>query len=798
VNHENCGGISNVNRQVTKGAIPFDRQKKRLGAALGLPAIEGLVRLNADLTILAALLDTHKSLWDLEDHARSDQIVAERLASLKRNIDRFNGVRHELIDNFDRTFVCQSTAQQQISYSETPGEICDRLLILDLKIESATKTQHNTSVDPEARRRCITKVQKLRKWRHHLTAVLEQMIDHIRDGRASLPPRSEFKMYNDRELNPATRSDYKPPCVAPGKFAGGNTVLGIACTGHGASIALITRDGLVRASVLDRWAVSKHTLMFAVDEARAILDRETPIDTSIYNGLVYGFGKFPPYRLFEEDFPRWQEWFLQDLDISPKAIDLVVTSESHFATRSRRLGSHLDRWFPNARAITQFEHHAVHQRQAFWASGFDEAAVVTLDTCGEDLGRLADRKVCGTISRMNRDGDCEVLREFLFPESSAGYLYALVTRHLGFRQGQEGKTMGLAPYGSPELFERIKPYLRLREDGSFEFLDGNKFSHLLSLYIPPRSVGSREELTERYWNVAYAGQALIERIVSNVFAAALRISGLDSLVYAGGVALNSVVNQVAYQFARPKALYISPNPGDSGHALGCALYGAYEVSGWNPPSDPFGDYLGPVYDKKVIRLAVQQSGFRVRNNRVRELAAKALARGEVVAHFQGGAEFGPRALGNRSILADPRDPNMRDHLNANVKFREWFRPFAPAVLEEHVSEWFDIAGPSPFMLRVVDARVGTREKIPAVVHVDGTARLQTVNSRQNSKFWRLIDLFRKETGIPLVLNTSFNLDGEPIIERPEDAIACFARARIDHLLIEDFLLSKPSKGESRA
>lgn len=566
-------------------------------------------------------------------------------------------------------------------------------------------------------------------------------------------------------------------------------ILGIACTGHGASICYFDRDGNLRASVLDRWAGVKHCMMFSAAEVEDLRHPNSDVDREIHRIFVEAFGRFPAVRVFEEAFSPWMEWLLEDLAVRPADIDLVVTSDGHFATGWTRLGPELNRWFPNAVIHRHIEHHEIHQSQAFWQSGFEQAAVLTLDTCGEGLDRLNDRKLAGTICFMNRRGKRRVLREFLYPDCSAGAIYNSVSAHIGFHQGEEGKTMGLAAYGTPDLYDRLKGRLQLNPDGGFSFLSEEELVQALNDHVARRTPG--DELLAGHKDVAYAGQAIIESIVVHSWKAALRLTRQQNLAYAGGVALNSVANGIALRQVRPKGLYIATNPGDTGHALGCALFGAYELSGWPPPKEELPEYLGRPFGALEIQVAARSwSGPLRETSRSEEIAAHCIANGYIVARFAGSAEYGPRALGNRSILCDPRPPDMKDFLNARVKHREPFRPFAPAVLAEHAGDWFEMEESSPFMLLVAKVRQEKAGLIPAVVHVDATGRLQTVGERDNPGFRRLIEAFHKRTGIPLVLNTSFNVAGKPIVETPIDAVRCFERTEIDVLALDRFLLSK--------
>ncbi len=780
-------------------ALPApNKTPRRLLRALSLEAITRLERLKAPVGVLDELQVLHGSLWD---HAAASQ-RPETALEAKRQSDELNSRRHQLVDLFyDQLAVAlakrpgKTAAVEELrSYSETPGELCDRLLLIDLQAEQSTLRQSDAGIPAEARKRIISKAQELRKWRQHLQAHLCTMLDDLEAGRAGLPPSSGH--FDARPDEATLHGIAVPPAPAAprsssqqNKIRSVRHVLGIACTGHGASLAYLGADGVVRASVLDRWARTKYTLMFARDEAADIQARATPIDRVIHDILKYSFGRFPTHRIFEDAFPGWMAWLLRGLKVKPADIDLVVTSESHFATCSARLGRSMNRWLPNATVVSDIEHHRVHASQAFWSSGFEEAAVLTLDACGEDLERLGGQKIAGTITRMRRDGTRQVIREFLFPESSPGLMYALVNHHVGFRQGDEGKTMGLAPYGQPELYERLVPALNPRQDGSFEFLSHRDFQRALDSYVPARQ--PKEELLPEHRNVAYAGQALLEDMVRNSLEASLRLTGLPDVAYGGGVALNSVANEVARRAARPRRMYIAPNPSDTGHALGCALIGAYEIAGWDAPRAELPEYLGPGYTEAEVDEAVRSSRHAaVRSSNPLPVAARCIANGHIVARYGGGAEFGPRALGNRSILGDPRRPDMKDYLNSRVKFREGFRPFAPSVQIEHASEWFDMEGRNAYMLQVVPVRPERRERVPAIVHVDGSARVQTVSREENAEYWALIQAFHELTGVPLVLNTSFNVNGEPIVETPRDAVSCFESTQIDVLVIGGWILSK--------
>jgi carbamoyltransferase len=749
--------------------------------------------------LLEALAETHRTLWYLEDRSRSSNATASEVADTKRQIDQENARRHHLIGSIvpEVPQIAASAGTDLHRYSETVGELCDRLIILGLKLEHLTLAGNDATLTPAARSRCIEKCEAMRAWRRYLQARLGEMIADALQGRAEFPPRAEFKMYNDPELARSSDLSSDDGTISSSRLIPrshrAEHILGIASTGHGASLAYLSNDGIMRASVLDRWSSTKHVLLFSGDEAGDIVQKRTPTDAGIHEILSLDYGAFPPYVIFEDVFQDWLHWLLQGTGVRAADIDLVVTSDSYFATASHRLGPSLRRWLPNAEVHWNVEHHQVHRAQAFWASGFDEAAVLTLDTCGEGLARVGGRKLGGTIALMRRDGSCVVLKEFLFPHASAGLLYSMVTRQLGFRDGDEGKTMGLAPYGALDVLDEWLPHLRLYQDGSFEFVTQRALQTYLDLCVPRRDVDGSAPLTDQHRAAARAVQALIDLIVTNAFRAALDTTNQQRLAYAGGVALNSVANAVAYEASNAAELYIPPNPGDTGQALGCALVGAYEIAGWDPPGGEFPEYLGPGYGESEIQATLQGLHGLVitHEDEVPGFAlADCIARGQIVAWFRGGSEFGPRALGNRSILADPRRPNMAALLNERVKHREGFRPFAPSVLVEHASDWFELEEPSPYMLRVVPVRPERRRYIPAVVHVDGTARVQTVDHRENPSFYRLILDFFRETDVPLLLNTSFNVAGKPIVETPRAALKCFLGSEIDVLVLNDWIVSR--------
>jgi len=462
------------------------------------------------------------------------------------------------------------------------------------------------------------------------------------------------------------------------------------------------------------------------------------------------------------------------------------------------------------------EHHRAHAASAFYCSPFDEAACLTVDGFGDFLSSL---------SAVGRGSRLEVVDEVAFPHS-LGILYTAVTQFLGFpAYGDEYKVMALASFGRPAFLDAMRQIVRLEDDGRFQ-TDVDFFVHASEgvtmswddgapvlgrlwsdrfpeAFGPPRRAD--EDLTERHHDLAASLQAVYEEAFFHRLRWLGRRTGLRALCLAGGCALNSVANGKVRAETDFTDVFVQPAAGDAGTALGAALHVWHQDLGRPRAFVMRHAYFGPAFAEDRIAAALRArlpgfesgaaDGIRVRrwnetSGLFRDTAA-ALARGAIVGWYQGRGEWGPRALGNRSILADPRRPEVKEVLNARVKRREAFRPFAPAVLEERALDWFDGAQPDPFMVTVLPVRATQRPRVPAVTHVDGTARLQTVSRETNPRFWSLIRAFEDETGVPMVLNTSFN-ESEPIVNTPEEAVDCFLRTRMDRLVLGDWVLDRTS------
>jgi carbamoyltransferase len=449
------------------------------------------------------------------------------------------------------------------------------------------------------------------------------------------------------------------------------------------------------------------------------------------------------------------------------------------------------------------EHHRAHAASAFFPSPFERAAILTVDGMGDFTSTTFGTGGPAGIRRS---------RAIHYPHS-LGFLYNALTLYLGFHAyGDEYKVMGLAPYGKPTFADAIRRMVKPTRRG-FE-LNLEYFRHhregiemrwddaapvVLPFHskaledllggpaLPPRAeIGAREE------DIAHSLQLVTEEILLHLYSDLHRVTGLDDVVVAGGVAMNSVANGKVVPETPFSRLYSPGAAADNGTSFGAALYVWHEKLGRTGRHEIKDLYLGPAPDPAACAEVVESRGARAErldHDRLVEQTAQALADGKIVGWFQGRMEFGARALGNRSLLADPRRADMREIINTKIKFRERFRPFAPSILDEHVADYFEAPQPSPFMERVLRIRADRRERIPAVTHVDGTGRLHTVTRDANPLYWKLIDRFRQKTGVPIVLNTSLN-ENEPIVNRPEEALDCFLRTRMDAIAMGDLYVTR--------
>jgi carbamoyltransferase len=458
----------------------------------------------------------------------------------------------------------------------------------------------------------------------------------------------------------------------------------------------------------------------------------------------------------------------------------------------RRLRKHFG---PSNFRFHFLEHHKCHAASAFFVSGFDRGAIMTWDGTGEDTTTLFSR---------GENKHVRALKRIKLPHS-LGQFYSAVTNFLGFDMfaGDEWKVMGLAAYGEPEYYDFFAKHV-LTSNGDADFhLNIRVLDHHLAKHYqfseemtkelgPPRHSG--ESLSKRHWNIAASAQKILEETALRLTRWLHQQTGEDNLCMAGGVAFNSVMNGRIMQESPFKRFFVQPAAGDAGCSLGAALL-IYHSLLKQPRSFKMEHaYYGPAFSSEACAMALRNAGLQFESLADAEMlprVARMIGDGAIIGWFQGRMEFGPRALGNRSFLADPRRADMREVLNHKVKLREWFRPLAPSMLEEAAETIFARPHNDPFMITVLSVAEDQRSSIPAVVHVDGTVRPQTVSRRTNPRFWQLIHEFEKLTGVPMLLNTSFNIQ-EPIVCCPQDAIKTFRSASFDALVIENHLVLRSS------
>ena len=432
------------------------------------------------------------------------------------------------------------------------------------------------------------------------------------------------------------------------------------------------------------------------------------------------------------------------------------------------------------------EHHHSHAASAFYPSPFEEAAILTVDGVGE---WKTNQMFYG------KNGSIEPIKHIEFP-NSLGLLYSTITAFLGFMvNNDEYKVMGLAAYGEPSFREEFQELIDIQEDGFYE-LDQDYFAYryrkkmwskkMEDLLGEPREKG--EELSQRHKNIAATLQEITEEILLKQTEHLYDITDTENLCMAGGVALNSKANGYLRKNSSFENIWIQPAAGDDGGALGTALQRSE-----NPETVMEDVYLGPEYAKNEIRETLEEHDAdysELDRETLIEKIASEIAEGKIIGLYHGRMEWGPRALGNRSILSDPRKKEMIDRVNKKVKFRESFRPFAPVVLKDEADQYFDIVGESPFMLFTFDAKEDKMEDVEAVTHIDGTSRIQTLKRETNPFYYDIIQRFSEKTGVPVLLNTSFNLKGMPIVNTPEEAYRCFKESGMDAVATRNFFIEE--------
>ncbi len=558
-------------------------------------------------------------------------------------------------------------------------------------------------------------------------------------------------------------------------------ILGMSYMYHDSSAALLRDGQIIAAAAEERFTRIKHTVDFPVRSLQWCLEE---------GGL--GFNDLDAIVFYEKPFLKFERILRSHLRMYPASWKSFRAFLPMWLNHKLQVPQYIRQTTGYKGKIFFSDHHYAHAASAFLPSPFEEALVMTTDGTGE-WSTLTMGEGRGTKISLER--------ELRFPHS-IGLLYSSITAHLGFKvNGGEGKVMGLASYGQPRFLAALKEIVDVREDGSFR-LDLNYFAFHYDLvmtnprfeakFIPARAPES--ELRSEHEDLAASLQALTEEILIKIVRTAHKRYGHKALCMAGGVALNCVANGKILENTPVEQIFVQPAAGDDGGSLGAALYAYTALFGGTKRWPMEHAYLGNRWSDAEIEAALVARGAtveRLDDDVLFDRVAGWIADGKIVGWCQGAMEFGPRALGNRSILADPRPEGMKDHVNARVKHREFFRPFAPAILAERASEFFKLDQPSPFMLLACDVVEDKRSVLPAITHVDGTARVQTVTPTSNDRFYRLISAFERRTGVPVLLNTSFNVRGEPIVCTPDDAWRCYAGTELDHLVLGNYVLSKP-------
>ena len=598
------------------------------------------------------------------------------------------------------------------------------------------------------------------------------------------------------------------------------SILGISAFYHDSAACLVSDGEIVAAAQEERFTRIKHEHRFPVHAARYCLSEANLTARELdyvgfydkpllkFDRLLETYLDYSPrgFSSFLKSMPLWMSEKLWMPDLI--RTELAKADGEEDERQAKKNGKKFE-W-----KLLFGDHHESHAASAFYPSPFEEAAILTIDGVGE----WATSSI-GT----GKGNELTLLQELRYP-NSVGLLYSAFTYYTGFKVNSgEYKVMGLAPYGEPKYVNAIKDkLLEVRDDGSIK-LNQEYFSYSQGLRMtngafdklfggPPRVAES--QITQREMDLARSVQVITEEVMLKMARYVHRETGMKHLCLAGGVALNCVANGRVLKEVPFEDIWIQPAAGDAGGALGIALaiwhrYLAKPrvVTGGDAMK---GSYLGPRDSEADIEKFLDENALgytKYSREELPDVVAELLASGKVVGLHQGRMEFGPRALGCRSIIGDARSAQMQSVMNLKIKYRESFRPFAPSVLREHVSEWFELDADSPYMLLVAevakDKRIKCEEdlqgleklkvkrsEIPAVTHVDYSARIQTVSRDTNPLYWEIIEAFRKRTGCPVIVNTSFNVRGEPIVCTPEDSYRCFMRTEMDYLVLENFVLSK--------
>ena len=558
-------------------------------------------------------------------------------------------------------------------------------------------------------------------------------------------------------------------------------ILGISCYYHDSAACLLKDGHIIAAAQEERFTRIRHDQEFPTNAIKYCL-KEAGIEPKDLDYV--GFYDKPLIK-FERILITYLATFPKSFISFHKAIPMWLRKKLWIPQLIR------DELEGYEGEVMMSEHHMAHAASSFLVSPFEESAIITIDGVGE--------WATSTIG-YGQGTDIKLTKEIRFPHS-LGLLYSAFTYYLGFKvNSAEYKVMGLAPYGEPKYYDQVRKVIEINEDGSFKMnmkyfsydhglkMTNGKFSKLFGR--PVRE--SESKLEQFHMDVAMSVQKVTEEIVLNMANHAYETTGSTNLCMAGGVALNCVANGRVLRETKFENIFIQPAAGDAGGAVGVASYLYHTVLGNERTYRMDHAFYGPQYSSDEIREYLDANNIvytECDEDGIIDRTVQAIEDQKVVGWFQGRMEFGPRALGARSIIADARNPKNQDVVNMKIKFRESFRPFAPSVLEERVSDWFELDKPSPYMLLVAQVREDKRT-IPAVTHVDGSARIQTVDAETNPRYYQVIKRFEEKSGCPVIINTSFNVRGEPIVCTPHDGFMCFMRTDMDVLVMDRFYMAK--------
>lgn len=584
-------------------------------------------------------------------------------------------------------------------------------------------------------------------------------------------------------------------------------ILGVSAFYHDSASCLVRDGEIIAAAQEERFTRKKHDFSFPNRSIEFCL-KKAGIKSDELDLIAF----------YEKPFLKFERILETYLAFAPRGIASFLQAIPMWIKQKLWMKDHIQDETGYKGTVVFPEHHESHAASAFFPSPFEEAAFLTMDGVGE---------WATTSYGIGKGNKIKLLAEIRFPHS-LGLLYSAFTYYTGFKVNSgEYKVMGLAPYGQPKYKDLIlKELIDLKDDGSFK-LNMKYFNYCTALKMtnkkfhdlfggPPRKPESR--VTQREMDLARSVQEVTEEVMLRIVRHVHKVTGQKNLCLAGGVALNCVGNGRILREGPFEKIWIQPASGDAGGAMGAALFAWHQYLGKERKADgkvdfTKGSFLGPVFSKSEIGDFLAKHGIpcsELRDDEISDKIAGLLAQEKVVGWFQGAMEFGPRALGNRSILGDARSPKMQEQMNLKIKFRESFRPFAPSVPAEKVSDYFEMNAESPYMLLVAPVKKDlrremsvdekklegiellnvTRSSIPAVTHVDYSARVQTITETQNPRFYALLRKFGEKYGCPVLINTSFNVRGEPIVCTPEDAYRCFMRTNMDYLVLGNFLLEK--------